>query len=91
MKYTKGKWVDVKQTYVKPFTEDLVLFDAKRFVKEIQPYVLKLEKEHTEMHEALEYAYEILASVEIKYPTRDSAIGQFKMAGIRSLLKELQS
>ena len=43
------------------------------------------------MHEALNYAYEILASVETKYPSRDSAIGQFKMAGIRSLLKELKS
>ncbi len=63
----------------------------KMFFTEAKRQIDELKEQNKKMYEALNYAYEILASVETKYPTRDSAIGQFKMAGIRSLLMEMQS
>ena len=53
MKHTN--WNKQKKDYISPFDEfdEFVLFDSKRFVKEIEPYVLKIEKEHKEMYEAL--------------------------------------
>ena len=81
MKHTN--WNKQKKGYISPFDEfdEFVLFDSKRFVKEIEPYVLKIEKEHKEMYEAIKQY--------MRSPFQSHSQGQ-AINEFNSLLKEIE-
>ena len=60
MNYTKENWTKHKKSFIAPFNKEFMRFNSKGFVKEIEPYVLTLEKEHSQMYQTLIMAMSVI-------------------------------